>query len=44
MEREWTDLRHATNADTVEAMKAKGVPIKNVRQAIYVLGKSGRGN
>jgi hypothetical protein len=44
MRREWHSLEHATNADAVAAMKANGVPVKNKRQAEYVLGKSGRGS
>jgi hypothetical protein len=44
MKREWHSLEHATNADAVAAMQANGVPVKNKRQAEYVLGKSGRGN
>ncbi len=44
MEREWDSIAHATNADAVKAMQDKGVPIRDVRQAIYVLKASGRGN
>ncbi len=44
MKREWESLKHATNADATRAMQEQGVPVRDKRQAEYVLGASGRGN